>query len=47
MGYNYYGQLGDGTYNATNRPVQIAASDLMSVAAGGYHSLVLTDQSLA
>jgi alpha-tubulin suppressor-like RCC1 family protein len=26
MGYNAYGQLGDGTYNRTNRPEQIVAS---------------------
>ena len=26
MGYNYYGQLGDGTYNWTNRPEQILAA---------------------
>jgi alpha-tubulin suppressor-like RCC1 family protein len=26
MGYNYYGHLGDGTYNNTNRPEQIVAA---------------------
>ena len=51
MGYNYYGQLGDGmgsVYNqSTNKPQQIVASGIMAVAAGGGHSLFLkSDGSL-
>jgi alpha-tubulin suppressor-like RCC1 family protein len=50
MGYNCYGQLGDGTWNAyggTNRPEQIVASNVMAVAAGAWHSLFLkSDGSL-
>ena len=33
MGYNGYGQLGDGTYNGTNRPEQIVASNVTAIAA--------------
>ncbi|MCG2661385.1 MAG: RCC1 repeat-containing protein [Kiritimatiellae bacterium] len=44
-GYNYYGQLGNGTngsYADTNRPVQvIGLSDVSAVAAGENHSLAL------
>jgi alpha-tubulin suppressor-like RCC1 family protein len=51
MGYNHYGQLGDGTYNdtynITNRPRQIVASGVTAIAAGGSHSLFLkSDGSL-
>ena len=47
MGDNDYGQLGDGTYNNTNRPEQIVASNVTAIAAGGYHSLFLkSDGSL-
>ena len=49
MGYGQQrsGQLGDGTYNSTNQPEQIVASNVMAIAAGGYHSLFLkTDGSL-
>src|SRR5260370_21153534 len=41
MGANSVGQLGDGTYNDTNRPEQIVASGIIAIAAGGVHSLVL------
>jgi alpha-tubulin suppressor-like RCC1 family protein len=37
-GYNYYGELGNGTASNTNLPV-IVASNVVAVAAGGYHSL--------
>jgi hypothetical protein len=47
MGANGYGQLGDGTYNRTNRPEQIVASGVTAIAGGGYHSLfVKSDGSL-
>ena len=40
-------QLGDGTFNNTNRPEQIVASDVTAIAAGWYHSLFLkSDGSL-
>ena len=39
---NVRGQLGDGTYNfGTNQPEQIVASNVISIAAGMYHSLFL------
>ena len=38
MGYNGYGQLGNGTYNSTNVPVYVT-SNVVSVAAGASHSL--------
>ena len=37
MGDNGQGQLGDGTYNATNRPEQIVASGVTAIAGGGYY----------
>jgi alpha-tubulin suppressor-like RCC1 family protein len=45
MGYNGYGQLGDGTTDGgnyeTNRPEQIVSSNVTAIAAGYYHSLFL------
>ena len=41
MGENAEGQLGDGTYNNTNRPEQIVATNVMAIAAGSDHSLFL------
>jgi alpha-tubulin suppressor-like RCC1 family protein len=35
------GQLGDGTYNDTNRPEQIVVSNVTAIAAGSRHSLFL------
>jgi alpha-tubulin suppressor-like RCC1 family protein len=47
MGYNGYGQLGDGTYNNTNLPEQIVASNVTAIAAGYDFSLFLkSDGSL-
>jgi alpha-tubulin suppressor-like RCC1 family protein len=47
MGNNQYGQLGDGTYNNTNRPEQILSANVTAVAAGQWHSLFLkSDGSL-
>ena len=47
MGQNASGQLGDGTFNSTNRPEQILAGNVMAITAGGVHSLFLkSDGSL-
>jgi PKD repeat protein len=47
MGYNGFGQLGDGTYNETDVPEMIVSSNVTAIAAGGYHSLFLkSDGSL-
>src|SRR5208282_5478621 len=52
MGYNGYGELGDGAYVAypfygTNQPEQIVASNVTAIAAGGFYSLFLkSDGSL-
>jgi len=42
-GYNYYGELGDGTNIKRNAPVQVAAlADVTSISAGSMHSMALT-----
>jgi len=41
MGANGYGQLGDGSFNNTNRPEQIVATNVTAIAAGDSHSLFL------
>jgi alpha-tubulin suppressor-like RCC1 family protein len=47
MGWNKYGQLGDGTFNDTNLPEMIVAGNVTAIAAGAYHSLFLkSDGSL-
>src|SRR5665213_2305530 len=48
MGYNLFGQLGDGTTNIIiNQPEQIVASNVTAIAAGDEHSLFLkSDGSL-
>ena len=47
MGRNVEGELGDGTYNNTNRPEQIVANGVTAIAAGGWQSLFLkSDGSL-
>jgi alpha-tubulin suppressor-like RCC1 family protein len=47
MGYNQYGQLGDGTTNDAHLPEKIVADNVIAIAAGDYHSLfVKSDGSL-
>lgn len=47
VGYNAWGELGNGAYYRTNRPQQIVTNDVTAVAAGQYHTLfVKTDGSL-
>jgi alpha-tubulin suppressor-like RCC1 family protein len=41
MGYNAHGELGDGTFNDTNRPEQIVSSNVVAMAGGWSHSLFL------
>lgn len=43
-GYNYEGELGDGTYDQRETPVQVQGlkSGVVAVAAGDYHSCALT-----
>jgi alpha-tubulin suppressor-like RCC1 family protein len=41
MGWNPYGQLGDGTLNSTNLPKQALATNVTAIAGGGFHSLLL------
>ena len=48
MGYNGYGQLGDGSNNGnTNQPERIVTNNVTAIAAGGNHSLFIkSDGSL-
>jgi alpha-tubulin suppressor-like RCC1 family protein len=47
MGANNNGQLGDGTFNNTNRPEEIVTNNVVAIAAGNNHSLFLkSDGSL-
>jgi len=48
FGYNGWGQLGDDTWIENNNPVTVDTSEVLNgktitaIAAGGYHSLVLS-----
>jgi alpha-tubulin suppressor-like RCC1 family protein len=48
-GYNYYGQLGDGTVTEKSTPVQVTVSadvsltDVIAISAGRYHTIALKD----
>ena len=47
MGYNAWGQLGDGGISSQNSPEQVLASNVTTIAGGGFHSLFLkSDNSL-
>ena len=50
MGYNIYGQLGDGmidgTFNSTNRPEQIVATNVTAIAANSHSLFLKSDGSL-
>jgi alpha-tubulin suppressor-like RCC1 family protein len=47
MGYNFDGELGDGTYNSTSTPEQIVAGGVTAIATGDTHSLFIkSDGSL-
>ena len=45
MGYNFDGELGDGTTSNQYLPEQIVASNVTAIAAGGQHSLFLTSST--
>jgi alpha-tubulin suppressor-like RCC1 family protein len=43
-GYNDSGQLGDGTYNTSNKPTQVSnltGNAVKAIAAGGWHAVAL------
>lgn len=46
MGYNGYGELGDGTYNNTNRPEKIVAGGVVAIAGFDHSMFVRNDGSL-
>src|SRR5258707_405618 len=47
MGQGGYGELGDGTWNSTNKPKQVVSNGVIAIAAGWNHSLFLkSDGSL-
>jgi alpha-tubulin suppressor-like RCC1 family protein len=51
MGYNNFGQLGDGTQNSTNRPEQIASGNITAIAtahdfSGGYSLFISNNGSV-
>ena len=41
MGYNYYGQLGDGTRTIRTKPLPLKLAEVESVEGGGHHSFFL------
>jgi alpha-tubulin suppressor-like RCC1 family protein len=45
MGRNFHGELGDGTFNNTNRPELIVSNNVTAIAGGGGHSLYLKSDS--
>jgi len=45
-GYNYYGQLGDGTTTDRHTPTKIGNSDWTVIAGGMYHSLGISGGKL-
>ncbi|HUJ71471.1 MAG TPA: RCC1 repeat- and reductase domain-containing protein [Verrucomicrobiae bacterium] len=45
-GDNYNGDLGDGTTTERDSPVEVMASGVSAMAAGGYHSLVISNSAL-
>ena len=45
MGYNYTGQLGDGTNTDSHLPEKVVATNVTAIAAGEYHSLFLKSDS--
>lgn len=46
MGYNGYGELGDGTYNTTNQPEKIVAGGVLALAGFDHSMFVKNDGSL-
>jgi PKD repeat protein len=47
MGYNFYGELGNGANNTVSSPQQIVGSNVVAIASGAFHSLfVKSDGSL-
>ena len=46
-GDNGYGQIGNGNYKNQHAPVQVASEyDIVDIAAGGYHCMALTGNTL-
>jgi len=46
MGENQYGQLGDGSFNNTNRPEQIVPGGVTAIAGSGHSLFIKTNGSL-
>ena len=46
MGENQYGQLGDGSFNNTNRPVQIVTGGVTAIAGSGHTLFIKANGSL-